>query len=193
MNIFKHLLAVGILLGFQPANAFDGFRSGFMVGLGAGYQTIDVDYSYFGLEIASESYTGPATSLKIGGGVSDQFLLYYVRNASWYTAPSFDGFQTKDVTVLMGISGLGGTYYFSPEAPSVYILGAFGLGDFAAPLESDIEDDTGGAVLLGGGYEISDRVHLEATILSTDIESSDDSNLHVESSSIQVTFNYLWY
>ena len=67
------------------------------------------------------------------------------------------------------------------------------MGDLAAPFESDIENDTGGAVLFGGGDKISGHVHLEGTIQATDIESGDDSNLHGESSSIQATLNYLWY
>ena len=112
MTTCKHFVTTAILLSFQPSHAFDGARSGFMIGIGADYQTIDTDYTYYGSELASDSYTGPATSLKIDWGVTEQLLLYYVRNASWYSAPYSDGGQTKDITVLLGIRGFGGTYHF---------------------------------------------------------------------------------
>ncbi len=177
----------------QVANAFDDNRQGFILGLGAGFHNIDTDFNYDGSKFNSESKSGLATSFKIGWGITNQFALYYVRNASWYSAPSFNGYTTSDITYLAGISGIGGTFYLSPSAPSGYFLGAIGIGDLSAPFESNIESDTGSALMFGGGYEVSKHLQIEATLLSTDIDSADDSRLNLKSSSIQFTFNYLWY
>ncbi|MGD8560742.1 MAG: hypothetical protein PVH04_13815, partial [Gammaproteobacteria bacterium] len=171
----------------QFAHAFDENRTGFILGLGAGLHTIDIDSFNNGFQLGSDSESGIATSLKLGGGITNQFALYYVRNASWFSS---DGSNT---TFLVGISGLGASYYFSSSAPSGYILAAVGVGDIDAPFESNIEADTGNATMIGGGYEVNDHLHLEVTLLRTDIDSSDFSNLTLETSSIQFTFNYLWY
>lgn len=174
----------------QAASAFDNNRQGFILGLGIGLHTIDLDYKSSGTTVQSNSESGIATSFKIGGGITNQFALYYVRNASWYNAPYAFG---SNATYTVGISGLGATYYFSPTAPSGYVLGAIGIGDIDAPFESNVEADTGDAFMIGGGYEVSKGVHLEATYLVTDLDSSDISSLTLETSSIQFTVNYLWY
>ena len=193
MSKVKYFLVFCILIMSQAANAFDDNRDGFVIGLGAGFHTIDIDFNYSGSNIGSDSESGLATSFKIGWGITNQFLLYYVRNASWYSAPYYDGFTTSDITYTVGIGGVGATYYLSPSAPSGYLLGAIGVGDISAPFESDVESDTGSALMFGGGYEVSEHIHLEATLLTTDIDSAYDSRLNLKTSSIQFTVNYLWY
>lgn len=186
------LVFVGVVVSNAVA-AFDGNRQGFILGLGAGLHSIDIDFKLGGSTVQSDSESGIATSIKIGGGITNQFALYYVRNASWYSAPASNGFTVSDVIFTVGISGVGATYYFSPSAPSGYILGAIGLGDISAPFESNLSTDTGGAYMLGGGYEASTGLHFEVTYLVTDLDSSDLSSLKLETSSIQLTVNYLWY
>ena len=186
-------LAVLLLINIPVANAFDDSREGFVLGLGAGFHNFNEDFNYDGAKISSLSRNGLATSFKIGAGITDQVLLYYVRNASWFSAPYFNGITTSDITYTVGISGVGVTYYFSPSAPSSYILGAVGVGDISAPFEKGVAPDTGSALMFGGGYEVSEHVQLEATVLTTKITSQDDSHLTLKSSSFQLTANYLWY
>lgn len=187
MNKLKLFLVICVLMTSQVANAFDDNRQGFILGVGAGFHNIDTDFNYDGTKFKSESETGIATSFKIGWGITNQFALYYVRNASWYST------SYSDTTYLVGISGIGGTFYLSPSAPSGYFMGAIGIGDLSAPFESNVKSDTGSALMFGGGYEISKHLQIEATLLSTDIDSADDSRLNLKTSSIQFTFNYLWY
>lgn len=192
MRALKCLLFIFVILSTTPSFAFDDNRQGFLLGFGAGFHSIDIDFIYDGSNIGSQSESGFATSFKIGGGITDQFALYYVRNASWYNAPYSDGYTTKDITYTIGLSGVGASYFLSPSAPSAYFLGAFGIGDISAPFESGVESDTGSAFMLGGGYEFSNHVMVEATLLSTNIESADDSSLSIESSSFQFTINYVF-
>ena len=193
MRIFKLLLVSLIVLSISPAFAFDNNRQGFILGFGAGFHTIDSDVIYNGSKLGKDSDSGIATSFKIGAGLTDQFALYYVRNASWYSAPYSDGFTTKDITYTMGIMGFGATYFLTPSTPSGYILGAIGAGDLSAPFESGISSDTGSAFMLGAGYEFNNHFMVEGTWQSTNIDSADDPLLNIESSSFQVTMNYVFY
>lgn len=156
-------------------------RQGFILNLGAGLHSTDVNISN-GDQLSA---FGLATSFKVGGGFTDQFLLYYVRNASWATI--------ENTTVTLGISGLGASYFLAPSAPSGYFMVAVGQGDLSAPFESNVKSDTGSAFMFGGGYEFSKHVMAEATLLKTNIKSADISSLSVESSSFQFTINYLFY
>lgn len=189
----RYLLAICILLISQTARAFDDHREGFILGFGAGLHHTTLDFTYRGAKIESDSKGGLATSLKIGAGITDQFSIYYVRNASWYRAPISNGITTSDTLYTVGISGVGVTYYLSPTAPSWYFLGAVGVGDISAPFESNVGSDTGSAAMLGGGYEIDRHVQLEATVLGTDIDSGDVAQLNLKTSSLQLTINYLFY
>ena len=193
MNKYKYLLTACLLLISQTAGAFDEQRQGFILGFGAGLHETTLDFTYNGAKIDSESKGGLATSLKIGAGITNQLAVYYVRNASWYQAPISNGFETSDTLYTVGISGIGVTYYLSATAPSWYFLGAVGVGDISAPFDRDVKSDTGGAIMLGGGYEASKHVQLEATFLGTNIDSSDVSQLNLKSSSLQLTLNYLFY
>ncbi len=192
-NILKTVTFAAILFTATPALAFDGNRQGFILGLGAGVHSTGIDFIYDGYNDLSQSKSGLATSAKIGGGITNQFALYYVRNASWYNAPYFDGFTTTDITVTIGLSGLGASYFLAPTAPSAYFLAALGIGDISAPFESNIKSDTGSAFMVGAGYEFSKHLMAEATILTTNIVSADDNLLNIKSLSLQVTINYLFY
>lgn len=191
MRAFKYFLFVVMVLSATQSFAFDNQRSGFVLGLGAGFHSTDIDFTFNGSTFASESESGLATSFKIGGGITDQFMLYYVRNASWFTAPYFDGFTTRDETYTLGLSGIGASYFLSPSAPSAYFLGALGAGDLTVPSQG--ESETGSAAMIGAGYEFQSHVTFEATLMSTDINSSSINALGLESRSLQFTINYTFY
>lgn len=193
MNTLKSIAWVASLFAATPALAFDGSRQGFILGLGIGLHNINSDFIVNGAKVGSQSEGGVATSFKIGGGVTDQLALYYVRNASWYSAPYFDGFMSRDITYTIGLSGFGASYFLAPTAPSGYFLAAVGTGDISAPFESNIRADTGGAFMLGGGYEFNRNLMFEATLQATNIQGSGSPPLTLKSSSLQFTINYLFY
>lgn len=184
------LTAAAMLCGVSfSASAFDNSRQGFFFSVGGGVHGISAENnSGFGTD-QSESAGGFATSFKIGGGISEQFSLYYIRNASWFKS-QVD--SSSSYTVLAGISGIGGSYYLQPSSPSAYVMGAIGIGDYDAPFATNIDLEVGGALLFGAGYEFSKHKMLEASMLFVD--TSDDSNLDERSfNSLQLTFNYMWY
>jgi len=71
-----------ILASVQSAYAFDESRKGFFIGVGGGAHTTSIDFN------TSESLSeiGFASSFKIGGGFTDNFVLYYVRNEVPHTS-----------------------------------------------------------------------------------------------------------
>ncbi len=193
MKILKTVTFAAILFTATPALAFDDNRQGFILGLGVGSHSLGIDWIYNGRNFGSQAKSGLATSFKIGAGITDQFALYYVRNASWYNAPYFDGYTTTDTTFTMGLSGLGASYFLAPTTPSAYFLAALGSGDLSLPFKSNSTRETGGASMFGVGYEFSRHIMAEGTILNTKIISTDDSRLSIKSTSFQFEINYLFY
>ncbi len=180
--------AVAATLFSANTFAFDDNRQGFFFSVGAGLQTVNVETDVSIGATSSDSSGGIATSFKIGGGISNQFSMYYIRNASWFRAE--DSFGDTN-TFLAGISGLGGTYYLQPTSPSAYLMAAIGFGDYSAPFEDGADADVGSAYMLGAGYEFSTHKSVEASALFVDAERSDFEDSTARS--FQVTFNYTWY
>lgn len=193
MKFVKSLTVAAIVLSANSAFAFDDNREGFILGLGAGLHTIKNDYSLNGNSYLTESKSGLATSLKMGGGITNQFALYFVRNASWFSTPVTNGSTTKDAHAVVGISGIGANYYFEPAAPSGYMLAAVGGSDYAFPFESSITTKKGGALMLGGGYEFDKHVMFEVTLLATSVADPANSNDKIQSSALQFMLNYMFY
>lgn len=191
MKLAAFVTLVAMLFSAAPAVAFDDSREGFILGLGAGLHNIKNDYSFNGISYQTESQSGLATSFKIGGGITNQFALYYVRNASWFssTVPG----TTREGRAVVGMGGIGATYYFEPASPSGYMLGAIGGSDFAFPLESNVTTRTGGAIMLGGGYEFSQHVMFEVTVLGATVADPSNTLFKTQSSSLQFTLNYMFY
>lgn len=193
MKFVRSAAIAAMLLSATPALAFDDYRQGFILSLGAGFHSITNDYKYNDYSYLTESTSGLATSFKIGGGITDQFALYFVRNVSWFSSPVSDGIRTWDATAAVGISGIGATYYFEPTAPSGYMLAAIGGADFSFPFESNVSNSTGGAFMLGGGYEFDRHLMIEATLLATSVTNPTNSYNKMDSAALQVTLNYMFY
>jgi len=193
MKFVKSLTVAVIFLSANPAFAFDDNREGFILGLGAGLHTIKNDYSLNGNSYLTESKSGLATSFKMGGGITNQFALYFVRNSSWFSTPVTNGTTTKDAHAVVGLSGVGATYYFEPAAPSGYMLAAVGGSDYAFPFESNITTKKGGAFMFGGGYEFDKHVMFEVTLLATSVADPGNSYDKIQSSALQFTLNYMFY
>lgn len=182
--------AAALLFSSVSAFAFDNSRKGFLVSIGGGIHGVSVESNpSFGAN-RSESAGGFASSFKIGGGFTEQFSLYYIRNASW-----FDSQVSAEDTymVLAGIGGIGGSYYFKPSSPSAYVMSAFGAGDYAAPFASNVDLEIGNAYLFGAGYEFSKHKMIEASMLFVDVEGSGFEIEDRSMNSFQLTFNYMWY
>jgi hypothetical protein len=187
MKPLKSAVLIALLFTAAPALAFDDQRAGFILGMGAGFHTLHDHITTNGYNLASRSEAGLATSFKIGGGITDRILIYYVRNASWFSAPY--GNTGRNATYTIGLSGVGTTIFMAPTAPSGYFLAAVGAGEKSTPFE-DATPNTGSALMLGGGYEYQKNLMFEGTLLATSIPSG---NVTLKSASLQFTVNFLFY
>ncbi len=176
MKIKALLLTLALLLLVAPltASAFDGERKGFMLNLGLGFgQGKASDSSY------TADGTGFATDFKIGGGPSNQFLVYYTNRVLWYTP---DGAQS---TWYNGMSAAGVSYFLEPTAPSFFFSGALGIGVWS--YNDNFDNETGFGFTIGAGYEFARNFIAEITYMNSGL----DYDINI--SNIAITVAWLAY
>lgn len=193
MYILQSVLFALIFIIATPVFAFDGNRQGFSLGLGLGVHKIDLNGFYGGENLGKESLSGNAYTIKLGGGLSDQFSLNYIYNVTSFKEPFSNGITTRDITYHIELKSIGGTYYFSRSAPSVFIYSGVGIVDLSAPRESNTTKAIGNAALIGVGYELVSHLTIEACYLASDIGRDDDPLERLKASSIQAAINYVFY
>ncbi len=162
------IMVIGIIFVVSiPSQAFDGQRKGFLLGfgIGPGYTSFDLTYDSAGTTIyeTSESKVGMFTNFKIGFAPSNKLMVYWTSNVSWFgLSDSTTNDESK--TFAAGVGGLGISYYFQPEAPSLYITLGGGLGTWSQPFEGT--DPWVGYGITGGlGYEFSRNWSLELNFI----------------------------
>ena len=172
------LIAV-IMISATSASALDGTRKGFILGFGIGPGVTsweqEISGSFLGISVSrksdKESSFGLTTDFKIGGGITEQFLLYYENRVAWFnfdyafTDAQGNVILTESITFAHAIGLLGASYYLNVDAPSIYILGSVGLSTWSAPFESTWEETWAGVgVSAGVGYEFAKHWSAEGTI-----------------------------
>jgi len=177
-KIILSTVCAGVLAIPAMADVFDDNKQGFIFGLGIGATSVSTDVNFQnGINIDEREF-GVATSLKLGYGFNEQFLLYYTNQVDWY---DFQGDST-----IVGLTGVGIDYYFDNNSP-FYSTTMIGIGSI-----SDIKDNSssrGFAYELGFGYDIAPHMSIEASYMNIDIE--DHGN--IDTDSFRVKFNYTWY
>jgi len=151
------VMAVLLLLSLVPSGfAFDGYRSGFILGFGLGpgitsfTQTVGAGTT--SLTSDRENTFGIHTDFRIGGGINEQVQIYWISKVAWF---SMDNIYGSSVTVANGMGGLGVTYYLLPQSPSWYFTGGLGFSTWALPFESNSDTWYGLGMSGGAGYEFS--------------------------------------
>ena len=148
-----------------------GWREGFIFGIGAG-----VGYTNFTAPLAAywaDAYEGSwpdprqtrsafATELKIGHGLSDQFLLYYASRISWLPLSNL----YQDTMVANGSAGAG-MMYFPLRSVDFYFVGSLGLAVLTTwhpPFKLEKARPTGLVVSGGIGYEFLPHLTVDFTV-----------------------------
>ncbi|MCZ6765439.1 MAG: outer membrane beta-barrel protein [bacterium] len=166
MKRFASLFIVAILMGSSTnVAAFDGQLKGFVLGGGVGgsWTSFTQELSGFGAPFDGtsdrENDIGFATDFKIGYGVNDQFLLYYVNRGSWF---GLDNVLGETVTIFNSVGLVGVSYYVAP-ASSTYIMGLIGIASWSAVFEEDSGGQIGFGLGAGVGYEFARHWAIETT------------------------------
>lgn len=152
-SLLKALIPAALLLLSTASHGFDNNRQGFLFSIGAGLGTAEAGSQFI------NAGGGPGTSFKIGGGFTNQFTAYYVRNVAW-SSPIEDS---------VGFSGAGASYYLMPGNQSPYLSFAFGFVDV---LDTTFYTETGSGLMFGGGFQLSDRVSIEGNYFRGDIDTN---------------------
>ena len=151
-----------IVLSSSSAFAWDGSRKGFQLGGGLGIAAVmwEQEVEIWGLSFKSdtESDFALATDFKIGYAPTDQLAIYYFEKTGWFTMTNI---LDDDVIVASGVSGVGASYYFAPEAPSFLLSGGLGFASWSLPFEDNGWEDTwyGFGLTAGVGYEFIPHLH----------------------------------
>lgn len=201
------LIVIAMLFLTSTANAFDGKRKGFLLGLGmgAGFNSFteeSVDYnSYYGrfqkTKSPRENKGSFITDFKIGYSPTDFWEIYYTTKLSWlhYTT-LYEG----EKGVVSGLGALGITYYFEPQAPSFFVTGGMGVsmwGRFAVNLFGGSGRkfaDIGFGLFAGAGYEFKKHLNVGLNLVwgkPGDTEAGIPFNVDILS--VQLTLNALGY
>ena len=184
-------VAASVLLAPMHAQAFDGAKKGFILGLGAGYgsakQTVSV-----GSGSASATNGGVATVFKIGAGINDQFLLYYSNRVVFFSADTMDPYSeaVTSSSFMQGMSALAGSYYLTPEGPSAFVTGELGVGVLT---DSDAgQSDSGFGFGLGAGYDFGNHFVLEAGYQRASVGSESIGSITVDTSISNFSITASW-
>lgn len=153
---------------------YRGRRKGFIFGLsvGVGQTSFTEPFAEYYWRHASESEWSTerqtraalVTEIKIGHGLTDQFLLYYTSRISWLPLQHF----TKDTTIANGAAGAG-FMYFPFRKRGLYLVGNIGLATLVTwqpPLTLKNARQTGVSVSGGIGYEILSHWSIDFTVNS---------------------------
>jgi hypothetical protein len=196
IKYFGKILAIIVVLALVTnVYAFDGQRKGFVIGfgLGGGYTTFTQTIEFMGLSETGdrENKFGLHTDIKIGYAPSNQLLIYWMNNFTWFSTENiFD----DNVTFASGVSGFGFSYSFSSEDKSAFLRGGIGGSAWMAPFDSDIDSWYGFGVVGGFGYEFAKHWSIEAIVMWSNPTSEDlGINLKTEAFSFAITLNILGY
>ncbi len=145
----KKVLATVLILSLVlavSASAFDGARKGFVLGGGLGFAPM-AKFEAEELKAYNEDKAGIALNFVIGYAWDEYNMIVYEGNV---TAHNSD--WTRDA-VAQGFNGASWYHYFGPKGKSAFIVAGLGLYVFNA--EGFDQNDPGGALILGGGYEFA--------------------------------------
>jgi hypothetical protein len=169
-NIMKRLMLIVLIAGLVTSlvgsvAAFDGNHKGFLLGVGLGYAHSSFDDNSISMPL-SMPHDGICLDLKVGGGVSEQVQIYWNSkvNCSYSQEASLGGFA---------VSGLGGTYFLKPKAPSLYFMATLGLSGYwvrETAVDVGKERGRGSATsigfgsAIGAGYEFAKHLSVEGSV-----------------------------
>ncbi len=197
----RHLIwiLVGLILFSLCANAqaFDGRRKGFILGIGAGCGSLSLTQEVIGglsqsAESDREQKLAVVSDFKIGYASDDCWALYYTSQVSWFKMKRS---LTNDATAASGLGAAAVCYWFKPQAPSAFIAGGAGYSTWSMPFEDDAPHARlGPGFFAGGGYEFTRHWSLEAH-LSWGKPTDGESGTHegYEIFSFMLTMNVLGY
>jgi hypothetical protein len=112
------------------ANAWDGERKGFLLGIGfgGGFDSYSgIQYNPISSVKEDNSQFAFAASPRIGYAINNQLAIYYSRHPLVFSVKTD---ENKDLGITSCIEAISMQCYFSGKTPSIYVGGGAGVGYF---------------------------------------------------------------
>ncbi len=188
---------MAVVMIASSAQAFDGLRKGFVLGVGLGYSpyskwSIEISGRIFGQvvdEKIDESNTGPAIDFIIGYAWDESNMIVYQGTGLVYNSKFFGenagGLSIEDSRqATQAFNGVAYYHNFGPVGKAAFA--AAGVGGYFWKVKDFETNDPGPAYLVGAGYEFVR--HVQAGVFVSGGQTTDSGfdfgHMHV---SIQVT------
>ena len=169
-NVRRFSLVFSILflaLLYDTVNAQEMGRKGVILGggLGGGVNHID-DFSNFRSDQLTSLTTNATllTEFRIGYAPSNTLEIYYFGKGSWW--------RKDDVTILLGLTGLGVTKYLVQSGNGVFLKGGLGFALFDTPFDDPFNSSDGFGLFGGLGYKLSRHWSIETDVFFAYINGS---------------------
>lgn len=187
MKLLKNALLVTSLLvaTTSTAFAFDGDRKGWQIGIGIGVHSAQLDYTTEFAPTNVETQTKLAGAFQVGYGFSNRI--------TGFIGGSGGSLAVDGTPSTLTIAGFGGTYYLNDSTPSFYVTGLFGQASLTIGEEELEFADKGPGWLVGVGYEVTHRLHLELSHSQAELTAPDNVANNTLVSTSFATAKYIWY
>lgn len=167
------------------AHAFDGKRSGFQIGLGLGAHSSELTYDNNFGSSDIEPEQNLAVSLMLGYGFSNRVVVHLGGKGGKVLV--------NDEAASLAIAGVGGSFYLTELSPSLYLTGLVGSASISLDEEEADQGDSGDGWLVGIGFEVAERLHLELSHAQADLTDPDNTAITSTLESSFLTLQYIWY
>lgn len=179
-KIFILPVLLGSLLTTVTISAFDGQRSGFVIGGGLGFApNIKADDG-----ITKQSEPGFGANFVIGFAWDNQNMLVWEGNMA--------GFEKNNNDVWQGSSTITWYHYFQPTTQTFFVAGGLGLYSYASTTDWGWlwvdEHDQKAGYLIGAGYEF--RRHWQMGLYYSFGETESD-NIRFDHSNVSLLINVI--
>lgn len=180
---FLAILAGTAILGLAAPEGVAAQRKGFVLNLGAGVAMTNLDFG----QGESRNRVGVATDFKIGYAPTDQLLIYYSNDASFFTIDDFE-----DNLTVSGVSAIGASWFLQPAAPTFFFDAAIGLAGltFFDTADGDSDGYNGLGVAIGAGYEFARHWLIDVDLI---FGSPGEDGFSVDTRTIRFAINWLLY
>ena len=91
------------------------------------------------------------------------------------------------------LAGVGVRIYLSQQVPSIFFTGIIGSSVLSEDGRSFDDSPSGSGWLMGIGYEMLERVHLQGSYFQADVTDPDDNRFKNDIAAFNFTAEYIWY
>lgn len=182
MRKYLILTSLIVLIAIPSVYSFDNTRKGFVLGGGLGFApAVHWELNLEDVLILDDNGKWIRDDLSLIDDNSSGFGLNFIIGYAWdeYNMIVYEGnivgFQSFNFNFVQGFNGAAWYHYFGPKGETFFSTA--GLGVYVFKPEDLKQNEYGGAILLGGGYEFSPHWQVGAYLSAGRTQDPDISGL----------------